>query len=406
MINRFYNLLGKALFYFVLAVVVLEAGARLIGFEPRLYTRPYDPIFVSGHHFADGVRSERAQGSSGHPRAYGYAADFMGNYTYRGRAEKPRDQARRTDFLFDHIFSRYDAAQVDEIICNNNNALSIFVLGGSAAQGVGASDREKTWHGVLEGKLRRTFDTDDIHVFNAAIGGFNSLQERLAFHLAVAPRAPDIVLVLDGFNDVVLPLNTASRPGDAYQTGTRYTKFYGNSLLQYLAEVSAFANAVSNHFLYGKINAVRDGVDEDDQLFDAYKTSVVGEYIRNTQAILKNCALNGYPCLVAIQPFRAISHEDTGVPLASPPIISAARFRDIYDTLIEKAGTQRYAENYVDLSRLFSAPDRLGVYTDYVHFNDRGNAILADALLPHVARLVESIADRPQGAKDWCDNPQ
>jgi len=48
---------------------------------------------------------------------------------------------------------------------------------------------------VLEDALRRKLGKPNLYVFNAAMGGYVSFQEKLAFHLAVAARAPAAVQI-------------------------------------------------------------------------------------------------------------------------------------------------------------------------------------------------------------------
>lgn len=52
--------------------------------------------------------------------------------------------------------------------------------------GSSATAKEKTWHALLEQKLRKELARPDIHVINAAMGAFVSSQERMAMEWAVA----------------------------------------------------------------------------------------------------------------------------------------------------------------------------------------------------------------------------
>jgi len=396
----------KRLLGFVLSVLFLflasELGIRLMGFQPRIYTRPYDPVFVSGMHFGKGIRNRAFAGNISHPSRSGYEPLLSGIYVFDHQAATSGGLAGRTDFIFSHPLSRYKAGDIDRIVCAKPGGLNIFVVGGSAAQGAGASSARTTWHALLEQKLRKVFKTPDIHVFNAAIGGFNSLQERLTYELAVLPREPDIVLVLDGFNDVVLPLNTLVRPGDPYQTGIRFTRFYGNSLVQWLAETSALAEFVSMQSFFLRRGAVRERVEQNDEVFGHYRDAVTNAYMRNTEAILEDCEFRSRLCLVALQPFRAISHQGAGVALDRPDVLASRRWTQVYEHLKQRMGASAHAARYLDMSAVFSARDRLGVYTDYVHFNDRGSAILAEALTRKLVPLIRSSARRTGRRPKFC----
>lgn len=88
------------------------------------------------------------------------------------------------------------------------------------------------------------------------------------YHLAVAPRKSEVVIVLDGFNDVVLPMNTAARPGDPYQTGIRYGKFYGSSFFAWLTEASSIFNILATTALHRHISEYRENIDRNDEIFE------------------------------------------------------------------------------------------------------------------------------------------
>src|SRR5581483_11184192 len=60
----------------------------------------------------------------------------------------------------------------------------VYVLGGSVAQGFSADSKEDTWHAWLERLLRGELGRKDLYVFNAAMGAFVSLQEKLSYYLA------------------------------------------------------------------------------------------------------------------------------------------------------------------------------------------------------------------------------
>src|SRR5262249_13337962 len=119
-------------------------------------------------------------------------------------------------------------------------------IGGSAAVGSSASSKNTVWHAQLERLLRQQVLRDNLYVFNAAMGAFVSTQERIAFDLAVASRRPHIVIVLNGFNDIHIPLELAVAPGDPLQVGKRYAQVYDNSLGRFVSQYSVVWNYFHN----------------------------------------------------------------------------------------------------------------------------------------------------------------
>jgi hypothetical protein len=137
-----------------LTVAAAEIVARTVfGLQPLMFGYPYHPIFVSGDYYYLNTNEQLANGPGG-PTAYGYEEGLFG-YHYDPRTKAPHTSSNFADFLFNHTRSRYSSAEVDGIECADKDAAAIFVLGGSVAQGFSASSPQATWHGVLEGLLRR-----------------------------------------------------------------------------------------------------------------------------------------------------------------------------------------------------------------------------------------------------------
>jgi hypothetical protein len=54
------------------------------------------------------------------------------------------------------------------------------------------------------------------------MGAFISTQERLAYYLAASPRGAQIIIILNGYNDLLGSASSGTRPGDPFQLGIRY----------------------------------------------------------------------------------------------------------------------------------------------------------------------------------------
>ncbi len=78
----------------------------------------------------------------------------------------------------------------------------IMILGGSAAMGLGATRREKLFSNLLLENLQS--QTNSLHKFevlNCAVGDYSSSQSLLAFQGELIQFAPDMIVIVDGFND-------------------------------------------------------------------------------------------------------------------------------------------------------------------------------------------------------------
>jgi lysophospholipase L1-like esterase len=375
-----------------LSVVVAEMAARWVfGLQPLHYRWPYQPLFVTGD-YQYLVPNDRLPFAPGGPESLGYKERTFGFYTTPESV--PASSTPLSDFLFSHDRSRYPAAEVDRIACGEPDAILVYVLGGSVAQGFSASGKATTWHAVLEKRLRETLGRQDVYVFNAAMGGFVSLQERLAFHLAVAPRNATLAIVLDGYNDVTIPANSGVRPGDPFQLGLRFTQFYGDGFLWWLATHSAILHTLMQNELEAHVLAFRHRLDTDDALFTRHARAIAGLYAENMNEVLTSCAGRKLACFVAIQPGRAMSAAYSGV--ARDDILSQKRMVALYDTLKQAVAASPQHERFVDLTHLFDGADKLALYKDSVHPGDDGQKLLGEALLaPTLAALASATQVKP-----------
>ena len=390
--GRFSRLFVATLVTLAVSLVVAEAAARWVfGLQPLHYRWPYQPLFVTGD-YQYLVPNDRLPSAPGGPRSLGYEERGFGFYT--SPETIPASSTPLSDFLFSHERSRYTAAEVDRIACAQPDAVLIYVLGGSVGQGFSASGKETTWHAVLERRLREKLGRSDVYVFNAAMGGFVSLQERLAFHLAVAPRNATMAIVLDGYNDVTVPANSAVRPGDPFQLGLRFSQFYGDGLLWWLSTHSAILHTLMQNELEAEVLAFRRRLEQDDALFARHARAIADLYAENMSELLDSCRGRKLACLVAIQPGRAMSAAQSGV--ARDDILSQKRMVALYDALKQAVAASPERERFVDLTHLFDGAEKLALYIDSVHPGDPGQVLLGEALLaPTLAALANASQVKP-----------
>ena len=383
------------------AMLAAEIAARTVfGLQPLMFGYPYHPIFVSGDYYYLNTNEQLARGPGG-PTAYGYEEGILG-YHYDPKTPASHSSTNFADFLFNHTRSRYSNAEVDRIECTEKDAAAVFVLGGSVAQGFSASSPQATWHGVLEGLLRRKLQKEDLYLFNAAMGAFFSLQEKLAYYLAVVPRKGDAILFLNSYNDLVVPANAGTRPGDPFQLATRFSQFFGNGFVWWLAKHSAIVNSLIQAEFVRHAVAYREQLEGDEGVFAQYAEAVTDIYMENMGEVLDDCDARHKSCLVAIQPNRALTAANIGARFDD--IISEKRMKQLYDLLFVKIEKSAHRSRFIDLTHIFDSAEKIGYYADAVHPDDRGQRLLAEALFEPTLALVTSGAARTV-ASDRCRKP-
>jgi hypothetical protein len=172
------------------------------------------------------------------PESFGYR-QRDGRYVFDIR-EAVSGIQDRGDFLFGErapIANRPGAAE----------GLRVFILGGSAAFGVGATSPERTWWVHLENGLSSELGRK-VSVLNAAVPGFVSTQERIMLDLMVLPRKPDLVVFLHGLNDISIPMGYGVRPGDPFTQAVTYraSSSLAFDVLRRAARVSFIASSLTN----------------------------------------------------------------------------------------------------------------------------------------------------------------
>src|SRR3990167_1955407 len=380
------------------SAIVAEIAARTVfGLETLQYRRPYQAVFISGdYHYL--MPNEQLPFVPGGPVALGYHEGPFGLY-YDAATPPPYSSTTLADFLFTHRHARYTAAEIDRITCAEPDATLVHVLGGSVAQGFSADEPSDTWHARLEGLLRNRLKRRDVYVFNGAMGGFVSVQEKLAYHLAVTPRRASLVLIVNGYNDVTIPANSAVRPGDPFQLGLRYSQLFNDGFIWWFARHSAIAHTILQNEFNDHVTAFRRRLNQDDDVFQRQADAITDIYIENMNEVLGACEARGQPCLVAVQPARSVTAEYLGT--RAEDILSQRRMARLYSLLLEKVAASPYRGKYIDLTHVFDKGEKLQYFADSVHPNYAGQQVLANALLePALAALRSATA--PPVPADRC----
>jgi lysophospholipase L1-like esterase len=261
----------------------------------------------------------------------------------------------------------------------------IVVLGGSAAWGLGSTSDERTLPGQLEAELHRLHPATEMDLLNAAQAGFVSGQELIHYHQEIEPLAPDIVLLFDGYNDIVADLGNpvAGWPQGAEHLKMRYEDFlrsgrFGADLLLFLRGSRAFDLAYQRLAAVGPA-AVAQAVTPE---------MTARRYVENAAALARMIAPR--PLWIALQPVLATTRK----PLAAEEmaVLSereqetpgyAARVRDSFARMRDGATSAGISVIPME-DALGSEPHRM--FADECHFGDEA----AHRLGRHIAEAWQA----------------
>jgi len=232
--------------------------------------------------------------------------------------------------------------------------LRLLIVGASTAFGTYASTADATYFSELARTLTRDLCPVEVTVLSA--GGWKSVQEVRALESRGLDTAPDVVLFLDGLNDLTL----GSRARD----------------------------------LFGERTATRDG-SQWNLWYSAHDYKArVALYQRNLARARALLAARGIHAVYAVQPAlfdkrplsrleRLLDHA-TLVPHASKAAVQASyeAMRDVLRTL-----AQDPAADFIDCSYAFDG-ERATVFTDIAHFADPGHHLLAACLARELAPIL------------------
>jgi hypothetical protein len=272
-----------------------------------------------------------------------------------------------------------------------SNEYRIILIGGSGAQGWGASSTETTMARVLETLLNKRADGHTYRVINLAMGSSVTYQNFISLNRWAHPLQPDLILSYSGVNDCVVPL-VHDQLRDAY---LYFNELNGMVIAARASEVPPqlswlywlFPNLMTNTSLgYGIKYALYPQffIERGEESFDhaygrryndpnTFMDEVVSpEYIHAMQSIRRD--FDWIPMLIV---WQAMSPDEMRVPFG--------QFRrDLYDRMYQQAaehlsGPGWYTANF---NAFNEKSPRDGVA---VHLADRGQRILAEYIAKKLA---------------------
>lgn len=281
--------------------------------------------------------------------------------------------------------------------------LRVAVLGGSAVQT--GSSFEFTIAGSLKLQLQERFPARDVEVINAGIVSSVSRQAIVYLLFTVFEYQPDVVILYDGFNDLMLPLNYESRPNFPYNfqameaAWEEYRGEHQSSLRRLVLDRSRLY-----HALRGRLAS--DGSDQkpglfvgpnaksaDDVLADPeWIASHVSAYLSNWNQLIALSRAYDFEPVCILQPTAAFDPEHGLKVLVEGYRLDDFAARDWMQAicfLYEEASSQiktlsqeHEKHNVIDFSHLLLPAEPH--FWDIVHVYDESNAIVARRIVDQV----------------------
>ncbi len=279
----------------------------------------------------------------------------------------------------------------------------VIILGGSAVFGMGVSSDDKTISVNLEKLLNKKFGENKFEVINAGQGFYESSSELMLYLTELLPLKPDLVILLDGFNDVshslILPdlvgypviypqwkdklLAITSNDLTIADIGRPIYKLMKKSELLKRLMLKSFIVGY-NRGLYGK-NLEQDASRKYPPNFKA-----IDKYIDNVIILSELNKIRGIKTLAALQP-AIFYKEDLSLKerkyLENELDNSAYTQKDtillMYEEMnkkLEGLAEDKKLLYFDNINRLLKDfPDEM--FLDYSHLTDRGAEITAEKLL-------------------------
>jgi len=232
----------------------------------------------------------------------------------------------------------------------------VVVFGGSVAFGGYASAISATYFHVLGTELERLSTPADITI--VAGGAWKAIQEADALYAYGAQLEPDLIVFLDGLNDLT--------------------------------------NGATSRTLFGQRTATSDGSEWTPQYHAHDYEQRVADYLTIIGRAAELSARRGGKMLVVLQPSLAErTHrtriEETLLRGSLVPHASAEALTRSYQTMREglRARAASGTFRFLDCSRIFDQ-ERATTFSDLWHFSDIGHEILGKTMAREIATMLQN----------------
>ena len=246
----------------------------------------------------------------------------------------------------------------------------VFILGGSVAYGVGASNDATVY---LE-YIRRSFP--DIEFINAAGPSYISVQQWIHLALDILPLQPDGIIIIDGFNDLAIPVGYGDKPGMPYQWRI-YEKLLSRNIFKiiitYAQTKSNFCRMYDRWKYSNYANSGLFQTNEFAQILDSYTTA--------TQLTYDFCRMRDIKVWHVFQP-QLITKKNISPAeqhfIFKPFADAMIKMYPITASRLQSVAADRNIP-FLDLRNIFDNETNT-IYVDFCHCNDRGQKIMGETI--------------------------
>ncbi|NJR44804.1 MAG: SGNH/GDSL hydrolase family protein [Hyellaceae cyanobacterium CSU_1_1] len=331
--------------------------------------------------------------------------------------------------------------------------IRIFLLGNSTAFGYGSSSNAKTISDLLEARLQQRLEQQQLtpqiyqtdsppgntkqpknlknlakppkikpgkyRIINAAVPGYASGNELAQIALQVLKYQPDLIILLDGYQDLMLPSDRkatqipASKVAQAEQPKSIGT--YIDQLIEPVLKESYLARVTAKYWNKSQPQDVQADFLLDEQTANLVKhlpqnepefKKRIARYTENQKQILNLSTAAQVPLLVAIQP-EITGRDPSKLTSAEGKIITELgrtyieKLRKDYPAFTKAAFklAQSYPNN-VKVVNLYHLTDKYPSpsFLDPIHLNELANEKAAEQLYYGIASMPK-MQEKPQPAK-------
>lgn len=262
----------------------------------------------------------------------------------------------------------------------------IAVVGGSAVFGGEVPTDDSTFTGLLEKKLNREgrarFD-----VINAGVPAYVSMQEVILLADRVIGYNPDVIVIFDGFNDVLTSLRRDRRPNYPWWF-SEIEKLYYTSISKLFLEKKLKKYRPTKLLLNWIENK------KNDKKIITVSMEQVAFYRRNIDLMCHLAKSYGIDVVLVFQPVALYKENLSGsesdmIGRLDPDYKKALRkMCDLEKTAMSEVAKANNV-TFVDGTLFFKGISE-DIFIDEVHFNQKGHSIVADYLIDFLKPVIKS----------------
>lgn len=257
----------------------------------------------------------------------------------------------------------------------------IFMLGGSVV--FNGPTNQTTISGFLEKQLSEQDSDSTYQVINAGMTAYVSTQELILLTTQILDFNPDLVIVLDGYNDCLIPLTQDERLGYPFAFKTLESAWYQTTfILKGMRQFSWGTHLVSGSHL---LRAINPNLSYTNLIESSRIKRRSDEFIPEADIpSAANLLINNWKKMADILKVRNID----GLFYLQPMPYEREKFTQFYDLVegeIEELNTDNPEFQFTSLRTFLR--DRLDLFYDDIHTYVEGNQLYANRMMEDVIRL-------------------